>query len=122
MSKKDELDLDFSELGVSETVIEKSSKPKPKYKSRAQREKEELESILLLIPLKEEQNVFIARTIKECSGAEFVKWASTVYFRLNRSKDYYNNMENRKNEFKNIVKHHTRIFSRAYPNAHLTLH
>jgi len=119
---KDELDLDLdlSELGTSRNVIASSSEPRPK--SKAQRDKEEFEAICLFIPSTERQHVFISKTIKECSGAEFIRWADGVCFSLDRDKDYYDNKQNRSEEFRNIIKYHHYVFIRTNPNATKVLH
>ena len=124
MSKKDKpnLDLDFSDIGDPEPTTTKQA-PKPiKKRPPNQKIDDRFGSIVLSIPFKEKQDRFISKTIRECSGSEFIKWANNVAYPLEQSREYYDNMANRKREFVKILTFHRKTFILANPDAIRTLH
>ncbi len=122
--KSPPVDLDFSEIGSMERTMEeeKYGKPPKKEAPPPRVKKDKFAEIVLSIPAKGEQSKFISRTIGECSGLEFTKWANNVAYPLEQNKEYYDSVNNRKREFVKILTFHRKNFIIANPDAIKTLH
>ena len=120
MSKKDKLnlDLDFEELGAVNKVTTKPSKELPVAKRPS---KSKLAGIVLSIPSKNTSQ-FLSKTIENCDGRDFVKWAKNVAYTLEKEDSYYDSISNRESAFIRILHFHRRTFGLANPNAAKTLH
>ena len=126
MSKKDkaDLDLDFSEIGTMERSLKEAKqgnsaikkKPPPAIK------KDKFAEIVLSIPAKGKQFKFTSKTLGECSGLEFLKWANNVAHPLDENKEYYDSIANRRTAFMKIIQFHRKTFILANPDAIKTLH
>ena len=124
MSKKDKanLDLDFSEIASSDSELTKTATVKKKIYKKKITSKNKFGDIVLSIPSKEHTSQFTSKTIGECSGSEFVKWASNVAYPLDKPMDHYNDETNRISAFLRILSFHRKTFILANPDSIKTLH
>ena len=122
MSKKDkpDLDLDFNELGsMSPAPLE--SKP-IKNSNKKELPKSKFADIVLSIPSKETPFSFSSRTIGDCTGIDFIKWAKNVGYALDNEAKHYDKETNRSDAFVKIVAFHRKNFVLANPDSYKTFH
>jgi hypothetical protein len=122
MSKKDkpDLNLDFDELGSVEKVVNKIPRSQKATKKAAPKSK--LADIVLSIPIKEDPLKFTSKTIENCSGVDFIRWAKNVAYSLDKNQEHYDDETNRSSAFLRILSFHRKTFILANPDSVKTLH
>jgi hypothetical protein len=122
MPKKDktEFDLDFGELGSVQKTVKKTLRSKSSIKKAPPKSK--YADIVLSISLKENTGKYISRTIGNCSGLDFIKWAKGVAHSLDHDQNHYEIETNRVTAFLRILSFHKRTFQLANPKCVETHH